>query len=233
VTAAVRRPASPYARRLARDRGLGLELITGSGPGGWIVAADVEAFVASRAAGAASPAVAASAVSVFGVSVDLGALDQLLAGLEAAGNTLTLEDMLVRAGGLALAALPEGGDPVVVVLETAERGAIPIEDPQRGLVSALHARLAEESAAGTAENGKPALLSVRCFRIAGIRAVAMPLMSGVPLRLIVSAAAGGSAAGNSAECLLSFDAGRFAEETAAELLGRIRDDLELPLRLLA
>jgi hypothetical protein len=32
---------------------------------------------------------------------------------------------------------------------------------------------------------------------------------------------------------LSFDAGRFAEETAAQLLGRIRDDLELPLRLLA
>jgi hypothetical protein len=32
---------------------------------------------------------------------------------------------------------------------------------------------------------------------------------------------------------LSFDAGRVAEEIAAELLGRIRDDLTQPLRLLA
>jgi pyruvate dehydrogenase E2 component (dihydrolipoamide acetyltransferase) len=227
VNATARRPASPYARRLARERGLGLELITGSGPGGRIVAADVDAFVASRVAGAAA-ADRAGTPSVFAVSVDLAPLNQLLAGLEAAGNTLTLEDMLVRAGGLALAALPDAGDPVVVALETAERGAIPVENPQRGLVSALHARLAGQSAAGDAENGKPALLSVRCFHIAGIRAVAMPLRSGVPLRLIVSAAAGGSA-----ECLLSFDAGRFAEEAAAQLLGRIRDDLELPLRLLA
>lgn len=228
MNATARRPASPYARRLARERGLGLELITGSGPGGRIVAADVDAFVASRVAGAAAFAPVGTTPSVFGVSVDLGPLNQLLAGLEAAGNALTLEDMLVRAGGLALAALPDAGDPVVVALETAERGAIPVENPQRGLVSALHARLAGQSAAGDAENGKPALLSVRCFHIAGIRAVAMPLRSGVPLRLIVSAAAGGSA-----ECLLSFDAGRFAEEAAAQLLGRIRDDLELPLRLLA
>jgi len=73
------------------------------------------------------------------------------------------------------------------------------------------------------------LLSVRCFRVAGIRAVAMPLRGGAPLRLIVSAAEGSL----TAECLLSFDAARIEEETAAQVLGHIRDALEVPLRLLA
>jgi pyruvate dehydrogenase E2 component (dihydrolipoamide acetyltransferase) len=226
VNATARRPASPYARRLARERGLGLELITGSGPSGRIVAADVDAFIASRAGATASAA--GAAVSVFGVSIDLAPLNQLLAALAAAGNALALEDMLVRAGGLALETLPDGGNPVMVVLETAERGDVRIENPQHGLISALHARLAEQPAAG-AESSQPALLFVRCFRVAGIRAVAMPLRNGAPLRLIVSAAAGDPVA----ECLLSFDAGRIGEEAAAQLLGRIRDDLETPLRLLA
>jgi pyruvate dehydrogenase E2 component (dihydrolipoyllysine-residue acetyltransferase) len=43
--------ASPLARRIAKDRGLDLHLLTGSGPGGRIVRADVE-----RAASAAAPA---------------------------------------------------------------------------------------------------------------------------------------------------------------------------------
>lgn len=232
MNAIARRPASPYARHLARERGLGLELITGSGPGGRIVAADIEAFVAARPAGAASSPAAGAPVSVFGVSIDLGPITKLLADLEVAGNALTLEDMLVRAGGLALEAAPtlRGGDgPVVVALEAGGGGDVILEDPQRGLVTAIHSRLAGDHAANTASGGAPALLSVRCFRVAGIRAVAMPLRGGAPLRLVVSAAEGSS----TAECLLSFDAGRIGEETAAQLLGRIRDSLEVPLRLLA
>ena len=48
--------ASPLARRLAREEGLDIALITGSGPGGRIVEADILAAVQDQAASAAAPA---------------------------------------------------------------------------------------------------------------------------------------------------------------------------------
>src|SRR5262249_28876579 len=53
-----RGPASPLARRIARDRGVALEGITGTGPGGRIVERDVEqvATATKRAAPAEAPA---------------------------------------------------------------------------------------------------------------------------------------------------------------------------------
>jgi pyruvate dehydrogenase E2 component (dihydrolipoyllysine-residue acetyltransferase) len=50
--------ASPIARRLAHDRGLDLAAISGSGPGGRIVKADVEQAVSAGPAPAAAPAAA-------------------------------------------------------------------------------------------------------------------------------------------------------------------------------
>ena len=59
-----RHRASPYARRLAAERGLDLEQVTGSGPGGAVVAADVEAVVArGTSTEVAPPPPAAAAVS--------------------------------------------------------------------------------------------------------------------------------------------------------------------------
>ncbi|MEV3927371.1 dihydrolipoamide acetyltransferase family protein [Actinomadura coerulea] len=57
--AASRPPSSPLARRLARDHGIDLATLSGSGPGGRIVRADIEAAV--RSAGPAAPAPAAAA----------------------------------------------------------------------------------------------------------------------------------------------------------------------------
>jgi pyruvate dehydrogenase E2 component (dihydrolipoamide acetyltransferase) len=48
--------ASPIARRIARERGLDLAGISGSGPGGRIVKADVEQAVTAEAAPSAAPA---------------------------------------------------------------------------------------------------------------------------------------------------------------------------------
>ena len=48
--------ASPLARRLAREQGLDIALITGSGPGGRIVEADILAAVQDQAGSAAAPA---------------------------------------------------------------------------------------------------------------------------------------------------------------------------------
>ncbi|TDD70370.1 2-oxo acid dehydrogenase subunit E2 [Actinomadura darangshiensis] len=60
--AASRPPSSPLARRLARDHGIDLGTLTGSGPGGRIVRADIEAAV--RAGAPAAPAPAPSAAPV-------------------------------------------------------------------------------------------------------------------------------------------------------------------------
>src|SRR6059036_152974 len=54
--AAVSVKASPLARRIARDQGLDLAQVTGTGPGGRIVQKDVEAALAARGGPSAAPA---------------------------------------------------------------------------------------------------------------------------------------------------------------------------------
>jgi pyruvate dehydrogenase E2 component (dihydrolipoamide acetyltransferase) len=49
AAASKRPPASPLARRLARDHGIDLATLTGSGPGGRIVRADIEAAIRAGA----------------------------------------------------------------------------------------------------------------------------------------------------------------------------------------
>lgn len=55
-------PASPKARRVARERGVDLAMAPGSGPGGAVVTSDVLAF-AARGAGVAAPAPVAAPAS--------------------------------------------------------------------------------------------------------------------------------------------------------------------------
>jgi len=56
-----RPPSSPLARRIAREKGVDLATITGSGPGGRIVRADVEAAASTAAPAPAAPAPVAPA----------------------------------------------------------------------------------------------------------------------------------------------------------------------------
>jgi len=58
--------ASPYAKKLAAEAGVGLSGAAGSGPGGRILAADVQQLIASG--GAAPAAAAAAAVSAPGAA---------------------------------------------------------------------------------------------------------------------------------------------------------------------
>ncbi|TDD22943.1 2-oxo acid dehydrogenase subunit E2 [Actinomadura sp. KC06] len=65
-----RPPSSPLARRLARDHGIDLTTLNGSGPGGRIVRADIESAIRSgapAAAPAAAPAPAASSAAARAV----------------------------------------------------------------------------------------------------------------------------------------------------------------------
>jgi pyruvate/2-oxoglutarate dehydrogenase complex dihydrolipoamide acyltransferase (E2) component len=227
--AAQRQPASPYARRLARERGITLELITGTGPGGRIVAADVEAFVGRPAAPPQGLAAPASTVSAYGTSIDLGALQALLASLSQSQSAVALDDMLVRAGALALEALALPGMNAAIGLESgggASAKLAVVTDAHLGLVSRLHTQLAE---AITTAAATTAQLTLRRLAQRGIRPLAMPLLPGASLRLIISAGDTDAAA----EVLLVFDAARVGEDDAAAFLAHFRDGLETPLRLLA
>lgn len=61
ASAARRHFASPIVRRLARERGIELELLVGTGPGGRIVRRDLEAAPAGQPKGGAAPAPAGDA----------------------------------------------------------------------------------------------------------------------------------------------------------------------------
>ncbi|PKB79030.1 MAG: hypothetical protein BZY88_15385, partial [SAR202 cluster bacterium Io17-Chloro-G9] len=74
--------ASPIARRLARERGIDLALVSGTGPGGRIVEDDVLAYADAppvQAAAAAPIASAAEAESPAGERVDLSRMRQAIA----------------------------------------------------------------------------------------------------------------------------------------------------------
>jgi hypothetical protein len=226
-----RRPATPYARRLARERGLVLSSITGSGPDGRIVAADIEAYAARRREVTGVVAATGPAVSAFAVTVDLTSARKLLADFGAAGIPVTLDAMLIRAVALALESTPEARNDVAVAIgwETgvaAARRESVIADAHLGLLGGLAARV---GAGPLLDATTSTALSLRRIAQGGVRPVAMPLLPGRMCRLIVSA--GDRAA--TAECLLCFDAESIGEDAAAGLLARFRDGLEIPLRLLA
>jgi pyruvate dehydrogenase E2 component (dihydrolipoamide acetyltransferase) len=231
VNALPRRAASPYARRLARERGLVLERIAGSGPRGRIVAADIEA--ATRAPVVTPVAAAAPVIAAFAITVDLSKLQALLRKFGGAQLALTLDDMLVRAAGLGLEAVAStrpDAPSIVVALETAAAtGEIVIVAPQIGLISALHRRLAEAPGDAVAPAAEPGALSLRRLTIAGLRPTLLPLRRGYPMRLAVAAADDDE----TADCLLAFDTSKVGEIDAAAFLGQFRDALETPLRLLA
>ncbi len=221
--AAPRRAISPYARRLAREKGIGLELLSGSGPNGRIVAADVLGFV-PRPVPAATRAPQA-AVSAFATRVGLSALTTLIAGFAQTDTPFDLTDIALRAAGCALADLPDlanlGGSGLTLEAGGKQIGFTGLE--RQSLTPIRAQRVAESADASTA----PALLSLRLVPGTAIRPVSMPLKPGRALRLVVVVDEA------TAEILLSFDAALVEEDLAASLLERFRAYLEKPLRLLA
>lgn len=220
---APRRAISPYARRLARDKGIGLELLSGSGPNGRIVAADVLGFVPRPVPAAATAPQAA--VSAFATRIGLSALTTLIAGFAQTDTPFDLTDIALRAAGCALADLPDLADLGSKGLALEEGGQqIGFAGLERLSLTPIRAQRLAESADASAA---PALLSLRLVPGSAIRPVSMPLKPGRALRLVVVVDEA------TAEILLSFDAALVEEDLAASLLERFRAYLEKPLRLLA
>ncbi|MFM8990768.1 MAG: dihydrolipoamide acetyltransferase family protein, partial [Alphaproteobacteria bacterium] len=122
VQAGVWTLATPIARRLAREGGLDLASLRGSGPGGRVQERDVRDALAARVPapakrerrddlyprGMARRMGASAAVPQFSVSlsVDGGALDELVAARREAGAPVSANDVVMKAVALALRAVP-------------------------------------------------------------------------------------------------------------------------------
>jgi pyruvate dehydrogenase E2 component (dihydrolipoamide acetyltransferase) len=235
MNAPLRQFASPYARKLARERGIALLDLRGSGPSGRIVAADVLTFVKPPVAiePVPSPAqpesaqvlapAAANTVAALATQIDLSKLDALIEQFAGAQLKLSTDAILLRAAARGLAAFDVKG---TIGWEMGrERGDVVIADADRLSLAVIQTQL--DGNAVAADGSVPPVLSIRRLQNSGIRAVSSPLRPGYKMRLILSGDDG------IADCLLAFDAASIDEDLAVDFLARLKDDLEAPLRLLA
>lgn len=224
TAATARRAISPYARRLARERGIAIEQLAGSGPSGRITAADIVAFVPK----ATAPAVAAGPqASALATTLALGKLREVLENFGKADVPFALDDAVLRAAGCALDDVPAANrlDGAPVAFEH-ERRQLVFAAIRKGSLGPARSRRLAAIESGLDQSAEPATLSIRLIAAADIRPVMLPLLPGRALRLVLSA---GPAAG---ECLLGFDETQVDVDAAAELLTRFKAYLEEPLRLL-
>lgn len=113
--------ASPMVRRLARERGIDLKLVTGSGPDGRILQEDLEKPATPPASGETQTlsrmrAAIARTVSrawaeiphfTVTVAIDMGESEEVRRELKESGTPLTINDLIVRAAVLSLQKYPQ------------------------------------------------------------------------------------------------------------------------------
>ena len=218
--------ASPYAKRLARERGLALEAIAGSGPQGRIIAVDI---VAVPHAGATAPATG-SQEAALATNVSLVTLRQMLTGVTSAETSFRSRTW--HSGRRAVRSTTSRRPPPCRRARSARntvdgvRAQLVFADIRK----ARWGRCGGASAAleaGHDEADAAAALSLRVLEAADIRPVTMPLLPGRAMRLVLIAG------GTEAECLLTFDAATIDEDVATEVLARFKSYLDTPIRLLA
>ncbi len=225
--AASRVPATPYARRLARERGIPLATIAGTGPNGRRTGNDVLAHVATpeplpSLATAAAPATA-PASAALAATVSLEAIAGLLPQFESFEPQIELIDICLKAAAATL----RNSDALAgaaIVLTPSGRVLDGLDRLTLGAIAAL--RREEDDA--TPNAGQP-VLEVSWLARDGIRPIALPLRPGVAARIMLA----GTLASPQAECLMSYDPGRLDDAAAADFLLAFRDWMEIPLRMIA
>lgn len=233
--------ATPYARRLARERNLPLAAIAGSGPNGRITSDDLRNFVPQVAGAATAPAtasetpapahqIAAAAPATAAVAapaaivagVEFGALEQLLRQVATVRPGVTREDICLKAAAVALAATPSIGDPDALLLLSSpgrRQRLAGLANASVGAVATIRER---------ADDAGGANLAMSFISRPGIRPAAAQLVGGASARLVVGAPDGNGAA----DCLLSYDPTKIGDEAAENFLATFRDLVETPFRLL-
>lgn len=231
MSAVARTRASPYARRLARERGITLSVLGGSGPNGRIVAADVPvaplvpvapsvAVVANATpASVAAPVPVAApsrAIGAFAATVNLVPLSELSASF---GIEMPLAAFLIKAVSRA------AGDHATSVSWRPANGAPTTLARAHALAPSEIARRIGE---GVTDPASDRLLVLSHLMETGIRPLSASLADDADLRIVFSA---GESAGVG-EALLAFDEDQIGEAAAAHILAAFRDLIEAPLRLL-
>jgi len=223
--------ASPYARRLARERGMTLAALAGSGPRGRIVAADLEGAVPVAEAPLA-PALAALEAPISAMpaavtgSVSLDALVDLIGRISASGRLVTVEDAVLRATALALQSADFGTQQ--------DESTIRIE-PHGASLSFMQVLERPVGALQTLRRAQPAkrfgptggLLSLRIGSPSVFAPAMLPLVDGFSMRLLFTPERGSASAG----VLLCFDAARVEEDKALRMLEAMADLVSHPLAL--
>ena len=228
MNAPLRTLASPYARRLARERGISLAGVAGSGPNGRIVAEDLlaaptalpEVVSTVAAAPVEAPApivVAARSIAAFATTIELGPLAAFIA---ASGAGLSIDAFLVKA-----AAKAAGNHAASLRWMKPEGGAITIARAIALAPTEIARRIGSETDAAPVE-GKAMVVSRLATK--GVRPVAGSLPAGVDLRILVVASDDAA----TAEALVVHDAEAIPETEAGDIVALFRDLIEAPLRLL-
>jgi pyruvate/2-oxoglutarate dehydrogenase complex dihydrolipoamide acyltransferase (E2) component len=227
--------ATPYARRLARDRNLLLADIVGSGPNGRITGDDLNAHRPQAVAAEALPVAQAAApapiapVTIVAVQpaaivsrVEFSALETLLEQIRALEGSVSREDICLKAAARALEASN---------LATADDGMVLLSAPDRRQKLGGVAQASVSAIAAIRERAPDsgnAALAVSFLGRPGVRPVAARLVEGVHARLVVGAAE----KDGSADCLLSYDPAKIGDDQAEEFLVTFRSLVETPFRLL-
>ncbi len=230
MTAAPRIAASPYARQLARKRGIPLTALRGSGPAGRIVAADVDGH---RHLVPTAP-VATVHVAAIATRIELVQASSVLQDFAAAGMVFDLDDLVLRAVacGLGDAEATAGLAGTPIALEQVDGGRrwqLVLDNVRAGSLAPLRARRLAAVTGSVDQSNLAATISIRLLSASRVRPVTMPLQPQRAMRLVLAPDPSGTAA----ECLLSFDPLVVDEAIAAKFLSEFQDYLEVPLRMLA
>jgi pyruvate dehydrogenase E2 component (dihydrolipoamide acetyltransferase) len=239
--------ATPFARRLARQGGIDLHNLNGTGPKGRIKAVDVEraaaaglAAIAPRAAAAAPDAVRA-VVHSAGVEIDVTAILALNAQIN---NDLPdlhadLAHYIVLAAAKAADVFPK---PSVIGLAAGredEQGTIRVSASAdcRTLSSVVAQAARPAATSNAAPSGtlwiEPALAGLSFFSAEPPDGWSAALRVGAPRDTFRPDAEGGPVRAALINVVLTFRAAELDATSAQRLLQRIRDLLETPLLLLA
>ncbi len=224
-----RRAVSPYARRLAREKGIALDDLPGTGPTGRIVAADVLAYQAPATLILPEqilPTKISQSVA-FSATVSLVDFFRLAADAARVGMTIDIEDAALRAARTALAVTGVVDQPSIA-LEVADRQILISGASDLSIGTERRLRLEVLNDGGNMAS-HPATASLLVLRAARVMPVNMPIRPGRALRIVLVV----DTDREEANALLCANADRISETQAVELLSAFVLALEEPLALLA
>ena len=227
------RQVTPLARRLASERGIDLNRLTGSGPHGRIVAADI------AAAPKANEAAPAASQFYLVADIEIGRLQILRDEAKAAGAEFSLGDFVIKAWAAALRRADQAaGTDIALILDADGRRMTKVICAAAGKTLTAIAREAREADGSAPDVGVTS--AVRILAAPGIRefgSIVTPpftlvLAVGAPRRAPVEAADGGVRFVSQMTVTLSCDPRAVDDTAAAALLADFSSLVENPVTAL-